>query len=404
MLRSLPCKLGMSRAYTMVLALLALNVLLGALCVMVSRSQRYSRPLAFWGWGTLIYAVGLALTLMNFLPPVVAKVGGNALIAFAPLLMIDGVLNHTRYRMRWEWAWPGFIAVVILLGVNALTAHPLVLVNFVAPSVTANVVFLIAGFGLLMDPPRDAKTAARFLAAACLTSVVLWSARIAMLLFEVGGTNDRERADLVISLFAIGQMIIGVGSTLALLWIEVRQMEAELERIAYSDALTGLPNRRATLARFHEELTRADRRNEKFALMVLDIDRFKDINDTFGHQWGDTVLKHVARTLAAAKRNEDVMGRIGGEEFLILLTGPADSMDEHVAEDAANRLREKLAALPIVAAGTGVTVTISAGLAVFPIDGRDWESLFSVADARLYAAKREGRNRVVGPARLLSTL
>jgi diguanylate cyclase (GGDEF)-like protein len=221
-----------------------------------------------------------------------------------------------------------------------------------------------------------------------------------MLVFKIGVTNDRDRADLVIALFAIAQMIIGVGSTLALLWIEVRQMEAELERIAYSDALTGLPNRRSTLARFHEELTRADRRNEKFALMVIDIDRFKNFNDTYGHQWGDTVLKHVARTLAAAKRNEDVMGRIGGEEFLILLTG----LDEHVAEDAANRLREKLASLPIVAAGTGVTVTISAGLAIFPLDGRDWESLFSVADARLYAAKREGRNRVVGPARQLSTL
>jgi diguanylate cyclase (GGDEF)-like protein len=394
----------MSRAYTMVLALLALNLLLGTLCVVVARSQRSSRPLALWGWGALIYAAGLALTLMNFLPPIMAKVGGNALIAFAPLLMIDGVLNHTRYRLRWEWAWPAFIGIVILLGVNALAASPLVLVNFVAPSLTANIAFLIAGFALLIDPSRDAKTAARFLAVACFTSVVIWTSRIVMLLLKIGATNDRDRADLVVALFAIAQMITGVGSTLALLWIEVRQKDAELERIAYSDALTGLPNRRATLARFHEELTRADRRNEKFAVMVLDIDHFKNFNDTYGHQWGDTVLKHVARTLAAAKRNEDVMGRIGGEEFLILLTGPADSMDENVAEDAANRLREKLAALPIVAAGAGVTVTISAGLAVFPIDGRDWESLFSVADARLYAAKREGRNRVVGPARQLSTL
>ena len=388
----------------MVLALLALNLLLGTLCVVVARSQRSSRPLALWGWGTLIYAAGLALTMMNFLPPMVAKVGGNALITFAPLLMIDGVLSHTRYRMRWEWAWPAFIAILILLGVNALTANPLVLVNFAVPSLTANTAFLIAGFALLIDPPRDAKTAARFLAAACLTSVLIWTSRAIVLLLKIGATNDRDRADLIIALFAIAQMITGVGSTLALLWIEVRQKDAELERIAYSDALTGLPNRRATLARFHEELTRADRRNEKFAVMVLDIDHFKNFNDTYGHQWGDTVLKHVARTLAAAKRNEDVMGRIGGEEFLILLTGPADSMDERVAEDAANRLREKLAALPIVAAGTGVTVTISAGLAVFPIDGRDWESLFSVADARLYAAKREGRNRVVGPARQLSTL
>jgi diguanylate cyclase (GGDEF)-like protein len=390
----------MSRAYTMVLALLVLNLLLGTLCVVVSRSKRHSRPLALWGWGALIYAGGLLLTLANFLPPVVSKVGGNALIAFAPLLMIDGVLNHTRYRLRWEWAWPAFIGVVIMLVVNGLAAQPLVLVNFIVPSLTANIVFLIGGIALVIDPPRDAKTAARFLAAACLCATALWTARIVMLLLKIGATNDRDRADLIVALFAIGQMVLGVGMTLALLWIEVRQMEAELERIAFSDVLTGLPNRRATLARFHEELTRADRRNEKFAVMLLDIDHFKNFNDTYGHQWGDTVLKHVARTLSAAKRNEDVMGRIGGEEFLVLLTG----LDERVAEDAANRLREKLASLPIVAAGTGVTVTISAGLSVFPIDGRDWESLFSVADARLYAAKREGRNRIVGPARQLSTL
>jgi diguanylate cyclase (GGDEF)-like protein len=389
----------MSRAYTMVLALLALNLLLGLLCVMVSRSKRHSRPLALWGWGALIYAAGLLLTMANFLPPIISKVGGNALIAFAPIPMIDGVLHHTRYRMRWEWAWPAFIAVVLLLVVNGFAAQPLVLVNFIAPSLISNVVFLIGGIALLLDPPRDAKTAGRFLAAACLCFVALWTSRVIMLAMKIGATNDRDRADLIIALFAVAQMVIGVGSTLALLWIEVRQMEAELERIAFSDALTGLPNRRATLSRFHEELTRADRRNEKFALMVLDIDHFKNFNDTYGHQWGDTVLKHVARTLAAAKRNEDVMGRIGGEEFLILLTG----LDENVAEDAANRLREKLAALPIVAAGTGVTVTISAGLAVFPMDGRDWESLFSVADARLYAAKREGRNRVVGPARQLTS-
>jgi diguanylate cyclase (GGDEF)-like protein len=390
----------MSRAYTMVLALLVLNVLLGTLCVVVSRSERHSRPLSLWGWGALIYAAGLLLTMANFLPPMIAKVGGNALIAFAPIPMIDGVMAHTRFRLRWDWAWPAFIAVVLILVINSFAAQPLVLVNFIAPSLISNVLFLIGSVALLLDPPRDARTAARFLAAACLCATTLWTARVAMLLLKIGTTNDRDRADLIVALFAIGQMVIGVGSTLALLWIEVRQMEAELERIAFSDVLTGLPNRRATLARFHEELTRADRRNEKFALMLLDIDHFKNFNDTYGHQWGDTVLKHVARTLSAAKRNEDVMGRIGGEEFLVLLTG----LDERVAEDAANRLREKLASLPIVAASTGVTVTISAGLSVFPLDGRDWESLFSVADARLYAAKREGRNRIVGPARQLSTL
>src|SRR5262249_25769454 len=152
------------------------------LCVMVSRSKRHSRPLALWGWGALIYAVGLLLTMANFLPPIIAKVGGNALVAFAAIPMIDGVMTHTRYRMRWEWAWPAFIGVVILLVVNGFAAQPLVLVNFIAPTLISNVVFVIGGLALLLDPPRDAKTASRFLAAACLCATAVWTARVVMLL------------------------------------------------------------------------------------------------------------------------------------------------------------------------------------------------------------------------------
>lgn len=214
-----------------------------------------------------------------------------------------------------------------------------------------------------------------------------------LLWLSVGGSNDRDRADLTVALFAIAQMVIAVGSTLGLLWVEVRLMQATLERIAYSDPLTGIPNRRATLMRFREEAARALRHQRTLALVLLDVDHFKRINDTFGHLAGDAVLQHIAAELTAGKRVEDVLGRIGGEEFVALLT---DEPPEG-ALDAADRLRVRVEGSKMTHDGHALDVTVSGGVALFPTEGGDWDSLFAAADRRLYAAKQAGRNRVVGP-------
>jgi diguanylate cyclase (GGDEF)-like protein len=382
----------MSRAATMVLALLVLNALMGVLSLVVARHGRTSRALRLWGWGALIYASGLLITLATFLPVDVVKVVGNGLIAFAPIPMIAGVLFHTRYRLHPRWVAAGYVATLAVLIGNHLRAHPLVLLDFLGPAPLANVLFLIGAIALLRDPPRDARVAARFLSASFWFALTVWTVRLIMLWFNVAGTNDRERADLTVSLFAIAQMVVAVSATLALLWIEVRSMEAQLERIAYEDPLTRLPNRRAAMMRFEEEVARAGRHSQQFALLVIDIDHFKRCNDTYGHQAGDAVLAHVAATMAAQKRGEDMLGRIGGEEFLLLLTG----LSGEGAVEAADRVRERVASTPVQHEGKSLGVTISGGLALFPADGKDWDTLFSAADRRLYAAKADGRNRVLG--------
>ena len=384
----------MSRASTLLVALLILNVLLGSLCLVVARGERKSRALRFWGWGLLVYSIGILITIPAFLPFALRKVVGNSLIALAPILSIEGVVSHTGYRLRRGWLVAGFLASVLLIVANHLGSRTSVLVDIVAPAPIANVLFLLAAVMLVRRPPEDARSAARFLAAIFVFTVLVWTLRIVGIWFSLGGTNDRERADLTVALFSIAQMVNAVAATLGLLWIEVRRMEAALRRQASTDALTGIPNRRATVARFAAEMARASRHRRPFAMLVIDIDHFKQVNDRHGHGVGDAALQHVAAVLGSALRAVDAVGRIGGEEFVVLLGEEGDAG----ARAAAERLRETLAASPLRQGELTLTVTFSGGLALYPADGEDWDALFTVADGRLYRAKHGGRNRVEGPA------
>ncbi|HEX4495788.1 MAG TPA: GGDEF domain-containing protein [Thermoanaerobaculia bacterium] len=383
----------MSRASTLLLALLVLNTLLGVLCLAVSRGQRDPRALRLWGWGLLMYSAGLLITIPEAIPFALRKIVGNALIAYAPILTIGGSLSHTPFRLRRRWTTLAFAASVLPIVVNHLGNHYEVLVDILAPAPIANILFILGAVVLLRDPPPDARGAARLVAASFLISVLVWSLRVFAVWSSIGGTNDRDRADLTIALFSIAQMVTAVASTLGLLWIEVRMMEAELRRLANQDPLTGLPNRRATVERFQQETSRAARHRRDFGLLLFDVDRFKAVNDTHGHQVGDLALRQVSTVLGTEKREVDAVGRIGGEEFVVLL------VEEELAGAlvAANRLRERIAAATLKHQSLELSVSVSGGLAMYPADGTDWDHLFAVADRRLYAAKSGGRNRVVGP-------
>ena len=385
----------MSRASTMILALLLLNVLLGVLCLVVSRSERKSNALRLWGWRLLTYSVGLFITIPPLIPLALRKIAGNALIAYAPILCTEGLVEHTTFRLNRRWTTLAFFASVLPIVINhiVLGAKYSVLVDFLSPAPIANVLYIIGAIALIQRPPRAAKNAARFLGGMLIFCVLVWTARMAGILFSVGTTNDRDRADLTIALFAIAQLIISVATTLGLLWVEVRRMEAALRQLADTDTLTGIANRRATLARFEEEVARASAGKRPIGLAVFDIDFFKRVNDSHGHLAGDAALRHVAALLESSRRETDFVGRVGGEEFVILF--PDQNAEEATA--AADRVRETIASSGVVELAGKLTVTVSGGVAAWPADGADWDQLFAVADQRLYAAKRHGRNRVEGP-------
>lgn len=382
----------MTRASLMILALLALNILLGALCLVVARRGERSRALRLWGTGLLCYAIGLLTTLLTVIPVDIAKVVGNTLIAISPVFTVAGLLEHTEVRLHRGWVGAACAATVAIILANHLRTPYSVAVDMLTPAPLANALFLYSAIVLLRRPPRDASGPARFLAGILLFCVLLWTVRIGMIWLSLGGTNDRDRADLTIASFVIGQLLITVASTLGLFWVEVRRMEATLLRIANTDGLTGLANRRATIAQFELRAARAERQGRPLSIVVFDVDHFKKINDTYGHGTGDIALRFVAQRLGIGMRELDTVGRVGGEEFVVLLEGEGHA----TALDAANRLREIVAADPLVAGGGVLSITLSGGVATYPDDGNDWDRLFNIADRRLYAAKGRGRNRVVG--------
>ena len=168
---------------------------------------------------------------------------------------------------------------------------------------------------------------------------------------------------------------------------------AELERMACTDALTNLINRHHGQRQIEGLLALAKRQQRPLALAAVDLDGFKQINDSHGHAVGDVVLRHCAAMLAGAFRPTDVVARWGGEEFLIALFDSSKADTVHRLTDLLQHLREDPARDRN--SGARVVATFSAGVAVYPDNGTDFEALYRSADAELYAAKAAGRARVM---------
>jgi diguanylate cyclase (GGDEF)-like protein/PAS domain S-box-containing protein len=169
--------------------------------------------------------------------------------------------------------------------------------------------------------------------------------------------------------------------------------EERVQYLAYYDALTGLPNRTLLLDRLAHALAGARRRKDKVALLFLDLDRFKDINDAFGHSLGDLLLQEVAKRLERCVREQDTVARLNvarlnGDEFLIVLTGVNDISDAAVA---AKRFMETMT-VEFAVQGHSLSMTCCLGISIFPEHGADGETLIKNADAAMYCAKDRGRN------------
>ena len=165
----------------------------------------------------------------------------------------------------------------------------------------------------------------------------------------------------------------------------------ELQRLATTDGMTGIYNRRHFMALADLEWGKAHRYGRSLSLLMLDIDHFKSINDTYGHDTGDSALIQLAQLVASFKRAPDVLAQIGGEEFAVLL--PETELED--AHSLAERLRVEVAKCPLVVGDLTIALTVSIGVATKSPQIRGVTQLMSVADKALYDAKRAGRNRVI---------
>ncbi|MGD9714567.1 MAG: GGDEF domain-containing protein, partial [Thermomicrobiales bacterium] len=233
------------------------------------------------------------------------------------------------------------------------------------------------------------------------TSLSRYSALLAIivvataLVFRVAGL---QRRDLDAAFITIGISVIFAASTALIVASShdvnvlrtLTGMATTLLRQSRTDALTGLPNRRALDERLQAEIHRSASFNHPLSVGLIDIDDFKSINDQLGHQAGDAVLRQFSEALERELRSIDVVGRFGGEEFLMILPETASEGAWIAADRLLRSIREqsRIDGLP------GRAVTASIGLASFPVDGRSAKTLLAASDRALYAAKRAGKNQI----------
>lgn len=181
---------------------------------------------------------------------------------------------------------------------------------------------------------------------------------------------------------------LGIANGHDLLNLITRRKQAELFYLAHYDHLTGAPNRMLVVDRLQQTCLEAERYNRLAAVLFIDVDRFKIINDSLGHSFGDAVLRILTTRLQAAARAADTVGRLGGDEFVVLMENLDDSAH---AETVARRMIESMRT-PMDILGHSLVISVSIGIAIYPIDDTDSGRLLAKADAAMYEAKATGRN------------
>lgn len=206
--------------------------------------------------------------------------------------------------------------------------------------------------------------------------------------------DDARTSKILLVIAGLLVMSLLIGVSYFMTWNLVRKLDSVQRRytsLISTDELTRLRNRRSVLQRFEEECERADRLGSPLSVMLIDLDHFKHINDSYGHPFGDQVLRQAAARMKASLRRYDVIGRIGGEEFLVV--APGATLEE--AETLAERIRSRICSMKVVEGDLVCSLTVSIGVVTFSSSAGTPDILMRKADAALYRAKEEGRDRVV---------
>jgi two-component system, cell cycle response regulator len=174
--------------------------------------------------------------------------------------------------------------------------------------------------------------------------------------------------------------------------LELRRTNLTLKHLAATDPLTGAANRRAFIEGVEAEIERFKRDGASFSLLSVDLDHFKSVNDSYGHQIGDDILRAFVQKCILAIRPYDTLARVGGEEFMVLLPRAALGLASLIGERVRSAIAESMFEVGI---GESIRITVSIGVSEFGRDGNTIDGILRVADERLYRAKDEGRNCVI---------
>jgi diguanylate cyclase (GGDEF)-like protein len=219
--------------------------------------------------------------------------------------------------------------------------------------------------------------------------VVLITAFYLLIGFWQYGLNFFEPSYLIQFIQAIAPIIL-VSYITSILALDIKQTKQRLRTLSETDQLTGLLNMRAFDAYLKLEVERCQRYGHKFVILMIDADNFKEINDHYGHEAGNKLIKNIGFTVEANLRSSDIVARYGGDEFICLLI----ETGLHDAGIVARRIHEQISKLSVMEMHEKVSTSVSVGIACFPEDAKTMQELIKCADQAMYASKGKGKNQV----------
>ncbi len=367
--------------------------LLGVIALVFASREGATRTIGTWGAAMVTLAIGLSgVAAQGAVPDLLSVALANSVIVGALVLALRSLRLMRGQTGRDPWGW-GLVALVFVLQIVFLEVLPAYRARVVVISSVMALLFARGALVLHPDVPEEAQRSFRF------TEYVLWAAAALTLARAASAFHDSAYDLLAPGMLRASTFLFYISAitsaTLGVLWMQIQLLQRDLVRLARMDALTDVLNRGAFLREFEREVSRAEREGVTFSLAIFDLDRFKLLNDRYGHPLGDQVLKAFTEILRGAIRKHDVIGRYGGEEFALLMPNTGEETATRVAE----RVRREVESRGIEVAGRRIELTVSGGVATFGLDGLDWDSLLSAADTAMYDAKAAGRNQVVSASR-----
>jgi len=370
---------------TLLLVQVCVTLLTTALLVASACYAGSPPELRWWAAGNLVVSAGLAMANLDGLPFIFSAIIGYGVIAFGMGLVLRGLRVHGSATLSWR--------VVAVFTVLALLIPAYF--TLVVPSLRGRLCF--SGFYFALLNWLCAVTLARQGGWRGIAICVSGFAVLGLALFMRGAHMLRyaDPADVPASLvmgasmlaIPLAQVCIVFGMILMVMW----RYAERLRHLSTLDALTGALNRGGLENEGKRVALRAQRGRRSLAVIMIDVDFFKQINDTYGHPVGDEVLRHLARMLKLELRPYDLLARFGGEEFVLAL----DGLDRQAAIKVAERLRSRIERELVEIDALSVRYTASVGVVTSDEYGYDLIRLISAGDAAMYEAKRAGRNRVI---------
>jgi diguanylate cyclase (GGDEF)-like protein len=373
------------------LALAAILMLI--MTLMLTAAWRFNRQVAGLGAWALSYLFGFifcgSLVLRNAIPEIAAVLIAQVSVFLMAYLNLAGTRAYVGLpRLPWRYLLVAASCVAVVSGYFTLV-QPNPGARFALTSLVGGSIFLLCARLLTRESRRD-YPARHLFAAICAAHGLFLLVRPWLLAPGNDGLFDAQNA-LIVSQFIVVESIVAIVLlAFGVVMLANEQVTVALRHIADRDALTSVFNRRSFLTLLNKCISHAERMRAPLSILLIDLDHFKSINDTWGHKTGDDALRHFVGVAETCIRNEDILGRLGGEEFAVFL--PDAGLVE--AQAIASRLRAAVEGSPVPAQGhPPIPLTISVGVAGW-CAGETAEMALHRADAAMYRAKKNGRNRI----------